>query len=43
MNQTITPNWKHHSKKEQKRTLKPRQLSQRKGSLKFLINKLNNN
>jgi len=32
-----TPNWQHHSKKEQKRTLKPqamRQAKQRKQALK---------
>ena len=40
MNQATTPNWKHHSKKEKKRTLKPQQLRRRKASLKVLINKL---
>ena len=36
-----TPNWQHHSKKEQKRKLKPQALRQRKESLRYLKNKLN--
>ena len=39
----ITPNWQHHSKKEQKRSLKPQALRQSRERLKFLINKLNAN
>ncbi len=35
-----TPNWQHHSKKEQKRKLKPQALRQRKESLRFLKKKL---
>lgn len=34
MNQATTPNWKHHSKKEQKRTLKPQAMRQSKAKLK---------
>ena len=30
----ITPNWQHHSKKEQKRTLKPQALRARKEALR---------
>ena len=37
------PNWQHHSKKEQKRSLKPQALRQSRERLKFLINKLNAN
>lgn len=33
-------NWQHHSKKEQKRKLKPQALRQRKESLRFLKKKL---
>ncbi len=36
----ITPNWKHHSNKPQKRTLKPNAIRQSKAQLKALINKL---
>ena len=39
----ITPNWQHHSKKEQKRSLKPQALRQSRERLKFLLNKLNEN
>ena len=39
----VTPNWKHHSKKEQKRTLKPQAIRQSKAKLKGLIVKLNSN
>ena len=34
------PNWKHHSKKEQKRTLKPQALRQAKARTKALKRKL---
>ena len=34
------PNWKHHSKKEQKRTLKPLALRQAKARRKALKRKL---
>ena len=34
------PNWKHHSKKEQKRTLKPQALRQAKARVKALKRKL---
>ena len=34
------PNWKHHSKKEQKRTLKPQALRQAKERRKALKRKL---
>jgi len=34
------PNWKHHSKKEQKRTLKPQALRQAKARRKALKRKL---
>ena len=34
------PNWQKHSKKEQKRTLKPRKLQQRKEARRQLINRL---
>jgi len=37
----ITPNWQHHSKKQQKRSLKPQALRQSRERLKFLLNKLN--
>ena len=40
MNQAITPNWKHHSKKEQKRTLKPQALRQSKAKVKSLKMKM---
>ena len=40
---TVTPNWQHHSKKEQKRSLKPQALRQSKERLKFLLSKLNVN
>jgi hypothetical protein len=33
------PNWQHHSKKEQKRTLKPQALRQAKARLKAFKNK----
>jgi hypothetical protein len=33
-------NWQHHSKKEQKRKLKPQALRQRKEALSFLKKKL---
>ena len=36
----ITPNWKHHSKKDQKRHLKPQALRQAKKRAKNFINKL---
>jgi len=36
-----TPNWQHHSGKEQKRKLKPQALRQRKEALRFLKLKLN--
>ena len=39
----VTPNWQHHSKKEQKRSLKPQALRQSRERLRFLINKLNAN
>ena len=39
----VIPNWQHHSKKEQKRTLKPQALRQSKEKLKFLLSKLNAN
>ena len=35
-----TPNWQHHSKKEQKRKLKPQALRARKAALKSLKLKL---
>lgn len=34
-------NWQHHSKKEQKRKLKPQALRQRKESLRYLKKILN--
>jgi len=34
------PNWQHHSKKEQKRTLKPQALRSAKKRTKVLISKL---
>jgi len=34
------PNWKHHSKKEPKRTLKPQALRSAKKRTKALITKL---
>ena len=37
------PNWQHHSKKEQKITLKPQALRQRKDSLRYLKKRLNIN
>ena len=36
----ITPNWQHHSKKEQKRHLKPQALRAARERRKHLINKL---
>jgi len=33
-------NWQHHSKKEQKRKLKPQALRQRKEALRFLKKKI---
>lgn len=36
-----TPNWQHHSKKEQKRKLKPQALRQRKEALRYLKKMLN--
>ena len=36
----ITPNWQHHSKKEQKRTLKPQALRSAKKRVKNLKQKL---
>ena len=36
----ITPNWKHHSKNEPKRTLKPQVLRAAKNRTKILISKL---
>ena len=30
----VTPNWQHHSKKEQKRTLKPQAMRARKEALR---------
>tara|TARA_Y100000816_G_scaffold269327_1_gene232190 strand:+ start:589 stop:726 length:138 start_codon:yes stop_codon:yes gene_type:complete len=36
-----TPNWQHHSKKNQKIKLKPQALRQRKEALRFLKKKLN--
>jgi len=35
------PNWQHHSKKEQKRKLKPQALRQRKEALRYLKKMLN--
>jgi len=37
---SITPNWKHHSKKEAKRKLKPQKLRAAKAARQSLINKL---
>ena len=37
---TITPNWKHHSKKALKPKLKPQQVRARKDALKALKRKL---
>ena len=39
----VIPNWKHHSKKEQKRTLKPQAIRQSKAKLQALIVKLTSN
>jgi hypothetical protein len=36
----VTPNWQHHSKKEQKRTLKPQALRSAKRRTKALIKHL---
>ena len=36
----VIPNWLHHSKKEQKRTLKPQALRQSKAKLKHLKKRL---
>ena len=35
----ITPNWKHHSKKEQKPTLKPQAMRARKEALRQFKNR----
>jgi hypothetical protein len=35
-----TPNWQHHSKKEQKRKLKPQALRQAKARRQALLRKL---
>jgi len=43
LSKMITPNWQHHSKKEQKRSLKPQALRQSRERLKFLLNKINAN
>ena len=37
----VTPNWQHHSKKYQKRSLKPQALRQSRERLRSLIIKLN--
>ena len=37
----VTPNWQHHSKKQQGRTLKPQALRSSKQQLKTLKYKLN--
>ena len=37
---TTLPNWQHHSKKEQKRSLKPQALRQAKKRVKLLKAKL---
>ena len=37
---TNTPNWQHHSRKEQKRNLKPQAVRARKAALKALKRKL---
>ena len=37
---STTPNWQHHSRKEQKRKLKPQALRARKAALKALKLKL---
>ena len=37
---SITKNWQHHSKKQQKRKLKPAALRARKAALKALVRKL---
>lgn len=34
-----TPNWKHHSKKEQKRKLKPQAMRSRKEALRHFKNR----
>ena len=34
------PNWQHHSKKDQKRSLKPQMLRQAKAKRRQLINRL---
>ena len=39
----VTPNWQHHSKKQQKRTLNPQAIRQSKAKLKALIVKLTSN
>ena len=36
------PNWQHHSKKKQKRTLKPQKLRQARKRRRQLINRLLN-
>jgi len=43
LSKMITPNWQHHSKKEQKRSLKPQALRQSRERLKFLLNKISAN
>ena len=40
---TVTPNWQHHSKKQQKRTLKPQALRSAKRRTKALIKHLIHN
>lgn len=40
MDMSNTPNWQHHSRKEQKRKLKPAALRARKAALKALKRKL---
>ena len=39
----VIPNWQHHSKKVQRRTLKPQALRSAKRRTKALINKLIHN
>ena len=39
----VVPNWQHHSKKEQQRTLKPQALRSAKRRTKALIHKLIHN
>ena len=40
---TVTPNWQHHSNKQQKRTLKPQALRSAKRRTKALIKQLIHN